>query len=345
MTVKAIIPKILQRVGYRGMLNINTVVLGGFLLLFATITAATPVWLIVVQAFFYGGLASMQYSSMNTLVYADIAPKQTSSASSIASTMQQMSISFGVAAAGLCTALFVPDRFHTDPAAMIHGVHKAFLVLGTFTILSTAVFWRLKSGDGGAVSQKKATLAARPPEGGNLTPGGRLTLTTRRKAAGRACHSANPGVTTSSMARAKSVVGDGEPTIITDSRRPRPPTVTTAASKRKARALNADARDGRQKTDADGEQQSRQIAEVTVQIARGRGGAHHARPHDHPGAAGRQRHRGRRPQRHSAAAVFPPQRPSGRSLQNRRRRQCAQHFFRGDPESEDFGVVPRQALE
>ena len=35
---------------------------------------------------------------MNTLVYADVTDEQTSSASTIASTVQQMSISFGVAA-------------------------------------------------------------------------------------------------------------------------------------------------------------------------------------------------------------------------------------------------------
>ena len=85
---------------------------------------------------------------MNTLVYADVTEEQTSSASSIASTMQQMSISFGVAAASLVTAFFIPDRFHSSAAEMIHGIHQAFLVLGGLTILSTIVFRELKSMDG-----------------------------------------------------------------------------------------------------------------------------------------------------------------------------------------------------
>jgi len=38
---------------------------------------------------------------------------------------------------------------------MIHGIHEAFLVLGGFTILSTVVFFQLKRGDGGKVSQQK----------------------------------------------------------------------------------------------------------------------------------------------------------------------------------------------
>ncbi len=91
---------------------------------------------------------------MNTLVYADIEEKDASSASSIASTMQQMSISFGVATAGLATAFFVPST-HSNPEEMIHGIHKALVALGILTILSTVVFLSLKSGDGDDVSKHK----------------------------------------------------------------------------------------------------------------------------------------------------------------------------------------------
>ena len=161
MSLKPIMPKILTRLGYRNVLVANTLLLGCMILLFATIGATTPVWLIVMQVFCFGLFTSMQYTSMNTLVYADVTSEQSSSASTIASTVQQLSISFGVASASLIAALFVPDRFHTDAAQMIHGIHLAFLVLGSMTIVSTAVFVRLKSGDGSEVSQHKAVL----PEG------------------------------------------------------------------------------------------------------------------------------------------------------------------------------------
>ena len=82
---------------------------------FATIGPETPVWLIVLQAFTLGFFTSMQYTSMNTLVYADVTPTQTSGASTIASTVQQMSISFGVAGASLIAALFIPVELHSDP--------------------------------------------------------------------------------------------------------------------------------------------------------------------------------------------------------------------------------------
>ena len=156
MSVKFVTPLILATLGYRGVLVSNTIIIGFLILAFATVGVGTPMWLIVVQAFGYGAFMSLQFTSMNTLVYADIADAQTSAASSIASTMQQMSISFGVAAAGLCAVFFMPDRVHSDPAAMIHGIHQAFLLLGGFTIVSTIVFAALKSADGGNVSQPKA---------------------------------------------------------------------------------------------------------------------------------------------------------------------------------------------
>ncbi|MGA3302458.1 MAG: DHA2 family efflux MFS transporter permease subunit [Methylovirgula sp.] len=155
MSTKFLMPRILKRVGYRGVLISNTVILGLLLMLFATIGLATPFWVIVLQAFCYGAFTSLQYTSMNTLVYADVDQDSTSNASSIASTAQQMSISFAVAAAGLTTAFFVPDYVRSNPAEMIHGIHEAFLVLGGFTILSTVVFFQLKRGDGGKVSQQK----------------------------------------------------------------------------------------------------------------------------------------------------------------------------------------------
>jgi MFS family permease len=155
MSLKMMMPAILRRFGYRGVLMSNTVVLGLLIASFATIGASTPVWLIVAQTFVFGFFSSLQYTSMNTLVYADISEAQTSAASTIASTMQQMSMSFGVAMASLATAFFVPDRFRTPPLAMIAGIHRAFLVLGALTVLSALVFRELRDEDGDAVSLRK----------------------------------------------------------------------------------------------------------------------------------------------------------------------------------------------
>jgi len=154
MSMKLFMPQLLRRLGYRAVLISNTLILGALLIAFATIGSATPGWAIVLQAFCYGAFTSLQYTSMNTLVYADITDSQTSAASSIASTFQQMSISFGVAAAGLTTALFVSGN--VSPAEMIHGTHEALIALGMVTMVSSIVFRGLKRGDGDDVSQHKA---------------------------------------------------------------------------------------------------------------------------------------------------------------------------------------------
>ena len=152
MTLKMTMPRILARFGYRTVLISNTILLGVLILSFATVGARTPIWLIVVQSLFLGFFSSLQYTSVNTLVYADITPERTSAAATIASTVQQMSLSFGVALASLATAFFIPNRFASTPGQMISGTHKAFLVLGAITLLSTVVYLELKRSDGASAS-------------------------------------------------------------------------------------------------------------------------------------------------------------------------------------------------
>jgi MFS family permease len=160
MTLKMTVPRILTRFGYRGVLLANTIAIGLLIVLFATIAPGTPVWLIVLLGFVFGFFQSLQFTSMNTLVYADVDEKETSMASTIASTAQQMSMSFGVATASLVTALFIPDRFHSDSPQLVHGIHQAFFVLGGLTVLSAGVFVELRKDDGDNVSQHKAIAAS-----------------------------------------------------------------------------------------------------------------------------------------------------------------------------------------
>ena len=150
--LKTFMPAILARLGYRNVLVDNTIVVGLLIMSFATVGAETPVWRIVLQAFALGLFTSMQYTSMNTLVYADVSSSQTSGASTIAATGQQLSISFGVAGASLIAAMFVPAEMHSHAATMVYGVQQAFLILGVVTVVSSVVFMELKADDGGNIS-------------------------------------------------------------------------------------------------------------------------------------------------------------------------------------------------
>src|SRR6185436_18554078 len=150
MGLKMIVPRILARFGYRTVLLGNTLILGVLIFGFATIDLGTPAWRIALQAFVLGFFTSTQYTAMNTLVYADVTTQETSAASTIAGTGQQMSVSFGVAGASLIAAIFVPEALRANPAALIHGVQQAFIVLGVMTLASSVIFMQLRRDDGGA---------------------------------------------------------------------------------------------------------------------------------------------------------------------------------------------------
>ena len=94
---------------------------------FSLVGRETPIGGILILSFALGFIASLQFTSMNTLVYADVDDRDASQAGSIASTAQQMSLSFGVAVASLTTAIFIPDRLRADPAMLMHGIHGALL--------------------------------------------------------------------------------------------------------------------------------------------------------------------------------------------------------------------------
>jgi EmrB/QacA subfamily drug resistance transporter len=153
LSMKMTMPRILNRLGYRSVLLWNTLLMGSCIALFATVGPNTPVLVVLSLSASFGFLASLQYTSMNTLAYADVDPSEASRASTLASTLQQMSLSFGVAAASLSAAIFIPDRLHASPVQIVHGIHSALLALGGLTVLSALIFRELRAEDGASVSQ------------------------------------------------------------------------------------------------------------------------------------------------------------------------------------------------
>ena len=155
MAFKMAMPHILDRFGYKRTLLWNTFLLGISILLFSLTGPQTPVWMILIEATLLGFLSSLQFTSMNTLVYADISEKETSQANTLVSTVQQMSMSFGVALASLLAVLFIPEPSTLSAEATLQGIHQSLLFSGVFTIGSTFVFKYLKATDGESVSRKK----------------------------------------------------------------------------------------------------------------------------------------------------------------------------------------------
>ncbi len=90
---------------------------------------------------------------MNTLVFADLSEAEASSGSSIASAVQQMSMSFGVAVSSLLAAVYLGGEHRPGPQHMVSGIHWTLLTLGLMTIATSLIFRRLRPGDGASISQ------------------------------------------------------------------------------------------------------------------------------------------------------------------------------------------------
>ena len=153
MFMKVISARVLARFGYRRILIVNTVMIGVVVSLFSLVSPATPVALIVLLGLSMGFFNSLQFTSMNSMAYADIDTPDSSMASTIASSLQQMSMSFGLACGSLIAGWYLGDLPQTDRAAVTTALHHAFLTLAGLTILSSLSFWSLRPRDGESVSR------------------------------------------------------------------------------------------------------------------------------------------------------------------------------------------------
>jgi EmrB/QacA subfamily drug resistance transporter len=157
ISMKLIATQVLRRFGYRQVLIVNTLMIGLAISAYALVGAATPLFVIVLMGLALGFFNSLQFSSMNSMAYADIEPADQSMASTMASSMQQLSMSFGLAAGSLVTGWYIGDLPQTDRAAVTSALHHAFMTLGVLTLLSSLSFWTLKKGDGDSVSRGAAS--------------------------------------------------------------------------------------------------------------------------------------------------------------------------------------------
>jgi Na+/melibiose symporter-like transporter len=138
---------ILRLLGHRRTLILNTILLGCSMAGFVIIApGASPVTLMML-GFVLGFLSSLQFTSINTLVFADLDDRDVSRAGSISSAAQQLSLSFGVAIASLVVSAFL------DRSSVVSSIHKAFVMLAGLTLLSSAWFAGLRPTDGANVSR------------------------------------------------------------------------------------------------------------------------------------------------------------------------------------------------
>jgi EmrB/QacA subfamily drug resistance transporter len=169
MGMKFISVRVLARFGYRQVLTVNTVLIGLTIAMFSFVHQGTPLYVIVMISLCMGFFNSLQFSSMNSIAYADIENADSSMASTIASSMQQLSVSFGLAAGSLITGWFLGDLPQSNRLALTSALHYAFLTLAVLTMLSSLTFWALRKEDGESIS--KGAPSSGPGPGADVGAG------------------------------------------------------------------------------------------------------------------------------------------------------------------------------
>ncbi len=134
---KKLVSPLLKRMGFRLFLCINTLLVGVLLSLYSTITAETPVWLLILQFSAFGIVNSMQFTAMFSLPLIDLPAEYASSGNSILSVVTQLSMGLGVGVGAAVLAFFAGPQ---GSGQSIDAFHKAYLCIGLFGIAAAAIF-------------------------------------------------------------------------------------------------------------------------------------------------------------------------------------------------------------
>jgi EmrB/QacA subfamily drug resistance transporter len=147
MGMKMAAATMLKRFGFRTILMINALISAGFLAACAAFTQATPAAAMFALLLVGGFFRSLQFTSINTIAYAEVEQSRVGRATALVSVGQQLSLSAGVAFGALAVDLSARFRGHDVLAA--GDFAPAFIAIAAVSALSVAVFARLPA-DAGA---------------------------------------------------------------------------------------------------------------------------------------------------------------------------------------------------
>jgi len=152
MGMKMAATSILRRFGFRTILIINAIVSAAFLASCATFTQATPIALMLVLLLVGGFFRSLQFTSINTLAYAEVDTARVGRATALVSVAQQLSLSAGVAIGALAVESVV--HWRGDGALQASDFQPAFLAVAVISALSVLAFLHLTPEAGAELSDR-----------------------------------------------------------------------------------------------------------------------------------------------------------------------------------------------
>jgi MFS family permease len=165
MAMRASVAPILRRFGIKRVLLINTGVASAFIAACALFKPDTPYWFILSVLLIGGFFRSLQFSSVNSLAFADLGDSDMSKATGFTSVAQQLSITAGIAIGAL--GLEVARHFRGDAMLVPADFSWAILLVSLISVSSFFVLLPLPI-DAGASLTASPPPEAPPPESGKL---------------------------------------------------------------------------------------------------------------------------------------------------------------------------------
>jgi EmrB/QacA subfamily drug resistance transporter len=154
MGMKTLAARIIRTFGFRNLMTINAVVSSVFLAACALFTVTTPLLLIMIILVVGGFFRSLQFTSINTVAYAEVEPAQMSRATTLVSVNQQLAISAGVAIGAFSVESTMLLRQMQELDATVFA--PAFLVVSIISAVSAYFFWQMPDDAGHEISGRKA---------------------------------------------------------------------------------------------------------------------------------------------------------------------------------------------
>jgi EmrB/QacA subfamily drug resistance transporter len=151
MFMKSVAPNVLRKFGFRQTLLVNAAFSGIAIAACGTFFPGTPTWVIWLVVLLGGFFPSLQFTSLNSLAYAEIETKDVGRATSLASFIQQVSLGLGVTVAGI--TLEVTQYLNGHASVRWSDFWPAFVVVGLFSFFSMPITSRLSRDAGSEISQ------------------------------------------------------------------------------------------------------------------------------------------------------------------------------------------------
>ena len=152
MSMKAVVPAILRQFGFRTTLIVNAVLSAAFLAACATFRPGTPVVVMMAVLVIGGFFRSLEFTSINTIAYAEIDKRNMSRATSLVSVAQQLSMSTGIALGALVVELTM--RFSDHGAITAESFPPAFLFVGALSASAALIFMGLAPDAGAELANR-----------------------------------------------------------------------------------------------------------------------------------------------------------------------------------------------